>query len=103
MRSQWMLTYSDSPATRSNQASAVDPHFPKMKTAPLISLGVLCYYGCTITLDNQYMSVHNNGQKINKGIRNKKTGMWELNLETQKSEAAKKKLMAQTSKPELSQ
>ena len=26
---------------------------PKMHTAPLISLGVLCDYGCTITLDKQ--------------------------------------------------
>ena len=37
--------------------------FPKMKTAPLISLGVLCGDGCTITLDKQDMSVHNNGQE----------------------------------------
>ena len=26
---------------------------PKPRTAPLISLGVLCYYGCTITLYKQ--------------------------------------------------
>ena len=28
---------------------------PKMNTSPLISLGVLCDYGCTITLDKQEM------------------------------------------------
>ena len=51
---------------------------PKMNTAPLISLGVLYDYGCTITLDKQEMSVHKNGQEIIKGTRNKKTGMWEV-------------------------
>ena len=36
--------------------------FPKMKTAPLISLGVLCDDGCTIILNKQAMSIHNNGE-----------------------------------------
>ena len=35
--------------------------FPKMHTDPLISLGVLCDDGCTITLDKQAMSVQKNG------------------------------------------
>ena len=55
----------------------------KIQTAPLISLGVLCDYGCTITLDKQEMSIHNNGEKIIKGTRNKKTGIWEVPLGTQ--------------------
>ena len=49
--------------------------FPKMKTAPLISLVVLFYDGCTITLDKQDMSVQKNGQEIIKGTRNKKNGI----------------------------
>ena len=36
--------------------------FPKMQTDPLISLGVLCDDGCTITLDKQAISIHNNGK-----------------------------------------
>ena len=36
------------------------------------------------------MSVYNNLQEIIKFTRNKKTGMWEVTLKTQKSEAAKK-------------
>ena len=47
-----------------------------MKTAPLISLGFLCDYGYTITLDNQDMPVQKNGQEIMKGTRNNQTGMW---------------------------
>ena len=43
--------------------------FPKMKTAPFISLGVLCDDGCTITLDKQEISVQKNGQEIIKGTR----------------------------------
>ena len=31
--------------------------FPKMQTAPLISLGVLCDDGCTITPDKQEISI----------------------------------------------
>ena len=54
-----------------------------MKTAPLISLGLLCDYGFTRTLDKQDMSVHKNGQEIIKGTQNKKTGMWEVPLEAQ--------------------
>ena len=57
--------------------------FPKMKTSPLISSGVLCDDGCTITLEKQYMSVQNNGQEIIKGTRNKKLECgkfpWRLN------------------------
>ena len=49
--------------------------FPKMQTDPLISLGVLCDYGFTITLDKQAMSIKNNGGEIIKGTRNKKKGM----------------------------
>ena len=48
---------------------------PKMKKAPLILLGVLFYYGCTITLDKQEMSVQKNGQERIKVTRNRKTGM----------------------------
>ena len=33
---------------------------PKMQTAPLISLGVLCDDGCTITLYKQAMSIQKN-------------------------------------------
>ena len=74
-----------------------------MKTRPLISLGVLCYDGCTITLDKQEMKVHNNVHEIIKGTRNNKTGMWEVPLETQKSEAVINNIMAYTSKPEQAQ
>ena len=35
--------------------------FPKMQTALLISLGVLCDDGCTITLDKQEISTKKNG------------------------------------------
>ena len=28
-------------------------NFPKMQTAPLLSLGILCDCGCTITIDKQ--------------------------------------------------
>ena len=59
--------------------------YPKMKTDPLISLGVLYYYGLTITLDKQDMSFQKNGKEIIKGTRNKKTGIWEVNLETKQS------------------
>ena len=70
--------------------------FPQMKTAPLISLGVLCDYGFTITLDKQDMSVQKNGQERIKRTRNKKTGMWEVTLETQQSEAVKNNILSQT-------
>ena len=46
---------------------------PKMQTAPSISLGFLCDYGCTITLDKLTISIHNNGEEIIKGTINKKT------------------------------
>ena len=36
--------------------------FPKIQIAPLISLGVLCDDGCTITLYKQAMSIHKNGE-----------------------------------------
>ena len=86
----------------SNQARQIHIS-PKMKTRPLISLGVLCYDGCTITLDKQEMKVHNNVHEIIKGTRNNKTGMWEVPLETQKSEAVINNIMAYTSKPEQAQ
>ena len=55
--------------------------YPKMKTYPLISLGVLCDDGCTITLYNQEISVSKNGQeRINVNINNQ-SGMWEVPLE----------------------
>ena len=54
-----------------------------MKTDPLISLGVLCDDGYTITLDKQYISVQNNVQEIIKDTRNKKNGMWEVPVETE--------------------
>ena len=57
--------------------------FPKINTAPLISLGVLYDDGRNITLDKKDMSVQNNGEEIIKGTRNNKTGMWELPPETQ--------------------
>ena len=50
--------------------------FPIIRTAPLISLGVLCDDGCTITLDKQENTDPKNGQQIIKGTRNKQTGMW---------------------------
>ena len=37
--------------------------FPKMRTSPLISLGVFCYDGCTIILDKQDVVVQENGKK----------------------------------------
>ena len=73
--------------------------FPKMQTAPLISLGVLCDYGCTITLDKQEMSIQKNGEEIIKGTRNKNTGMWEVPLVPQQSENLMKNILARTSKP----
>ena len=48
------------------------------------------------------MIVHNNGQEIIKGTRNKQTGMWEVTLETQQSETMVNNIMAHTNKPELS-
>ena len=77
--------------------------FPKIQTAPLISLGVICDDGCTITLDKQEVYIHKNGEEIIKGTRHKKTGMWEAPLGTQQSENMVNNIMAQTSKPELSQ
>ena len=43
------------------EASNIDI-FPATNTAPLISLGVLCGDGCTITLDKKPKKVQNNGQ-----------------------------------------
>ena len=62
-------------------------NYPRNKTAPLILLRVMFDDGFTITTDKQYMSVQNNGQDIIKGTRNKKYGMWEVPLATQKSES----------------
>ena len=72
---------------------------PKMQTATLISLGVLCDYGCTIKLDKQAMSIQKNGEETIKGTRNMKTGMWEVPLGQQQSENAVSNILAQTSKP----
>ena len=77
--------------------------FPKMKTAPLISVWFLCDNGCAITLENQEISVHKNGQEIIKGRRNKKTGMWEVPLENQQVESVTNNNMKKTSKTELVQ
>ena len=71
--------------------------------APLTPLGVLCYDGCTITLDKQEMSVQKNVQEINKGTRKKKTGMWAVPLETKQSEDVTNNILEQTSKRELVQ
>ena len=73
---------------------------PKIQTSPLISLGVLCDYGCTITLDKQEISIQKNGKEIIKVTRNKKTGIWEVPLGTQQSENVVNNIMAQTSKSE---
>ena len=56
---------------------------PKIKTAQLISLGVLCDDLCNIILDNQDMLVQKNGQEGIKDIRNKQTGIWDVPVETQ--------------------
>ena len=77
--------------------------FPKIKTSLLISLGLLCGDGCTITLDKKDMAVQKNVQEIIKGTRNKQSSIWEVTLETQQSEAVANNILAQTTKPELSQ
>ena len=74
-----------------------------MKIAPLISVGVLCDDGCTIKLDKQEMSVQKNRKEIIKVTRNKKSGMWEVPLETQQPAALINNIMAKTSKLELAQ
>ena len=74
-----------------------------MKTDSLISLGVLCDYGCTLTLDKHELPVKNNGQEIIKGTSTKKTGMWEVPLDTQKPAAVINNILAQISKSELAQ
>ena len=74
-----------------------------MNTAPLIYLGFLCDDGCTITLDKQEIPVQNNGKEIIKYTRNKKTGMWEVPLETQQPAAVIHTILAQISKPEQTQ
>ena len=77
--------------------------FPKIQTASLISLGVLCDYGCTITLDKQVMSIQNNEELITRGTRNKNTGMWEVPLGPKKSKNVVNNILAQTSQSELAQ
>ena len=57
---------------------------PKIITAPLISLGVLCDDGYTIPLDQQETTAPKGGKIIIRDTSNKKTGMWEVSLETQK-------------------
>ena len=74
-----------------------------MKTAPLISLGVLCNYVCTIKIDKKDIPVHKNGQEIIKCTRNKQIRMWEVLLKTKQSEAVENKNLDHTTKPELSQ
>ena len=59
--------------------------FLQMQTAPLVSLGFLCDYGCTTTIDKQEISFQNNGEEIIKETRNKKTGMLEVPLVPQQS------------------
>ena len=54
-----------------------------MRIDPLISLGVLCDDGYTITLDKQEISVQKNEQNNIKVIRNKQTVTWEVPLEIQ--------------------
>ena len=39
----------------------------KNQTPPLISLGVLCYDGCTTTLDKQAIFIQENTEKESKG------------------------------------
>ena len=77
--------------------------FPKMQTAPLVSLGVLCDDVCTTTLYKQAMSINNNGEKIIKGTRNKKTGIWEVPMGPKQPENVVNNILAQTSKPESAQ
>ena len=74
-----------------------------MKTAPLTSLGALYDDVCTTTLNKQDIPVQKNGQKTIKGTRNKKTGIWEVTLETQQSEDFTNEILDQASKPELVQ
>ena len=63
-------------------------HFPpKMKTPPLISLGVSCDDRFTITQDKQDILVQKIGREIIKGTINKQIGMWEIPMETKLSEA----------------
>ena len=66
-------------------------------------MGVLCDDGCTITLYKQEISIQKNGEEIIKGTRNKKTGMWDVPLGPQQSENVVDNILAQTSKPKLSQ
>ena len=49
------------------------------------------------------MSTRNNGEEVIKWTRNKNTGMWEEPLGPQQSENMVNTILAQTSKPELSQ
>ena len=63
----------------------------------------LCDGGCTITLDKQDISIQKNGEETFKGNRNKKTEIWEVSLGTKQSENVVHNILAQTSKPELSQ
>ena len=49
------------------------------------------------------MSIQKNGEEIIKGTRNNKTEMWEVPLGPQQSENVVNNILAQTSRPELSQ
>ena len=91
-----VVIHCNTPAIRSKQASKADPTFSKNWDSPLISLGLLCDDGCTIKLDKKEISVQNNVQEITKGTRNKKTGMWEVTLETQQLKAVINNILVQT-------
>ena len=71
---------------------------PKTHTAPLISLGVLCDYGCTITLDKQVMSIYKNEEEIIKWTRNRKTGMWKVPLGPHQSGNVVNNILAKNSR-----
>ena len=49
--------------------------FPKIRTAPLVLFGVLCDYGCTITLEQQDITFQNNEQQILKVASNIQKGL----------------------------
>ena len=55
---------------------------PRIRSAPLIPLVFLCYYGYTITLDQQYITVQNHLQQILIDTRNKQTEKWGFPLLT---------------------
>ena len=86
----------------SKQASQIHI-YPKLKTAPLISLGILFDDWCTIKIDKQDMSVQKNKPLIIKGTFNKETVIREVPLETQQWKNLVNNILVRTSKTELSQ